>query len=74
MKQTFGLEIKIGDKVQTVEHTFSHLKWNISVYEAILLNGDISDERLRWVDDVTIENYPFPVSHQKIIQEKMKRC
>ncbi len=65
--ESFQLQIHLGEKVQTVEHTFSHLKWNISVYEARLKSGAIDSENVHWVDHVAIEQYPFPVSHQKII-------
>lgn len=67
MHETYGLQIEMKEKVQTVEHTFSHLKWNITVYEAQVLSGVVNKENTRWVNHETIEDYPFPVSHQKII-------
>ena len=72
IENTFDLEIKIEKKVQTVEHTFSHLVWNISVYQATVIRGEIKGDRLRWVNHNTIEHYPFPVSHQKIIEQIYK--
>lgn len=71
MSNSFGISISIEDKVQTVEHTFSHLVWNISVYNGYLKSGETNDVRLRWVNNKTIETYPFPVSHQKIIEHHL---
>lgn len=67
MEENFQLQVQVGAKIAAVEHTFSHLKWKISVYEGILLSGEVQKENVCWVNRETIGNYPFPVSHQKII-------
>ncbi|MCM3762236.1 A/G-specific adenine glycosylase [Alkalihalobacillus oceani] len=62
----------LSKPVQTVEHVFSHLIWQITVYEARVKGrpaGD-SDSR-RWVTKQEIEQFAFPVSHQKIIQHSI---
>lgn len=67
-----GLRVKIKPTViQQVRHVFSHLIWDIDVFEGVVL--EVRDERifnesaLRFVPiDEVEEKYPFPVSHQKI--------
>ena len=36
LKDEYGVEVEIGKMVGTIDHVFSHLTWNIHVYE-----GDI---------------------------------
>lgn len=69
------ISVKIESAVQKVEHVFSHLVWNITVYEGTLLSekNHVTSEDTRWVDENSIESYPFPVSHQKIIEQQIRR-
>ncbi|WP_209124071.1 A/G-specific adenine glycosylase [Alkalihalobacillus sp. BA299] len=70
----FDIIVEIGEAVQKVEHVFSHLVWHITVYEGTLLqNQKMNGDNTRWVDANSIESYPFPVSHQKIIEKQMRR-
>ncbi|WP_216830527.1 A/G-specific adenine glycosylase [Alkalihalobacterium elongatum] len=69
-----GMSVKIGEEVQKVEHVFSHLVWNITVYEGTVIEeNQLNNEGTRWVDANSIESYPFPVSHQKIIEQQIRR-
>lgn len=73
-KEQFQAEVKINKKVQQVEHVFSHLIWDIDVYEGVWVKGNTSNyDELSWVDERTIEQYPFPVSHQKIIEFNVRK-
>lgn len=73
--ERFHLDAAVGEYVQTVEHVFSHLIWNIRVYEATVKGVPSLNDKYEadWVDDRTIENYAFPVSHQKIIQGNLRK-
>lgn len=69
---SLGLEADLASKVQEVKHVFSHIVWEIDVYEASvksIQNSELYNEQSRChfvsIDDVNW--YPFPVSHQKII-------
>ncbi|MBU8908868.1 A/G-specific adenine glycosylase [Desertibacillus haloalkaliphilus] len=72
LTEHYGVNVTVGKKVQTVEHVFSHLVWNISVYQTELLNEGNESDELRWVSKTEIGQYPFPVSHQKIIEQNVK--
>lgn len=69
----YNVPVNIGEKVQQVEHVFSHLIWSISVYEANTVGNTDFNIEGRWVKVSELEQYPFPVSHQKIIEEIKRR-
>ncbi|NEU31880.1 A/G-specific adenine glycosylase [bacterium LRH843] len=68
----YNLMIELETPVQTVEHVFSHLIWNITVYETnVAGRPTIETETRKWVKKTELEQYAFPVSHQKIIQSSV---
>ncbi|WP_416149029.1 A/G-specific adenine glycosylase [Salipaludibacillus sp. HK11] len=67
-----GVEVSSITKVQEVKHIFSHIVWNIDVYEGkveVIHNKQLCNQKNKChfvlIEDVNW--YPFPVSHQKII-------
>ncbi|GAE26385.1 A/G-specific adenine glycosylase [Halalkalibacter wakoensis JCM 9140] len=70
--QEYETSFQIGEQVQHVEHVFSHLIWNIAVYEATVSGRPTGGQATRkWIEVTDIEKYAFPVSHQKIIQKSL---
>lgn len=66
----FHFHTNIGEKIFHVEHVFSHLKWDVTIFRVELLSIEemtMTNERTKWVSADEIKIYPFPVSHQKII-------
>jgi A/G-specific adenine glycosylase len=60
---------EIEDKIGYIEHVFSHLKWEIQIWQGKLAAQPAAlPDDWKWVDAAEIEQYPFPVSHQKIIK------
>jgi A/G-specific adenine glycosylase len=62
----YEAQANLGDVIGTLQHVFSHLTWNITVYEG-RLSGKIKlpkNAKLVSVEELT--QYAFPVSHQKI--------
>ncbi len=72
MKASYNVTVKIEEVQQQVEHIFSHLIWNITVYRGTLLTKGEETDDLRWVELKELEEYPFPVSHQKIISQLLR--
>ncbi|OIJ17270.1 A/G-specific adenine glycosylase [Anaerobacillus alkalilacustris] len=69
----FSLHTIIGEQIFHVDHVFSHLKWDIKIFEVELLSsGEKQNERSVWVSSSEIKAYPFPVSHQKIMNHCLK--
>lgn len=63
-----GLKIELGTPLQKIEHVFSHLKWVIQVYEGNLRSNVKETERWKLVTTEQLDEFAFPVSHQKIIE------
>jgi A/G-specific adenine glycosylase len=57
------------DKAGYIEHVFSHLKWEINIWQGKIENypRELPPE-WKWVTVDELDQYPFPVSHQKIIR------
>lgn len=62
----YGIEAELSELTETVEHVFSHLIWNISVFIGKVKN--VNDTNLLPVTEEELQRYAFPVSHQKIYQ------
>lgn len=69
MKENFGVHIELGEVVGQIDHVFSHLIWNIHVYEGRLLAPFEEYSHLKLVSEREIEEYAFPVSHSKMLKQ-----
>ncbi|HZG71469.1 MAG TPA: NUDIX domain-containing protein, partial [Chondromyces sp.] len=49
-----------------IQHVFSHLTWDIDVYHGVISNIGIRQDGWKLVSAEELEQYAFPVSHQKI--------
>lgn len=67
VKKMFGRPLELTKVPFSYSHRFSHLIWNLTLY---LGQADLEDagKRRRWVAFSRLEDYPFPVPHQKIIE------
>jgi A/G-specific adenine glycosylase len=54
------------DVIWTLQHVFSHLTWNITVYEGRLDKEIMVSDNIKLVLMDELQQYAFPVSHQKI--------
>lgn len=68
VKQEYGLAITLKDKKGKLKHVFTHLIWELEIYEAEIIEGKIADDRLCLVPKQDLKNYPFPVSHLNIMK------
>ncbi|GAB3804120.1 A/G-specific adenine glycosylase [Virgibacillus kimchii] len=66
--ENYGIRIRLENKLGKLNHVFTHLIWNLEVYEAA--TDEIMQEKdsLRFADRENLETYPFPVSHQKMMK------
>lgn len=71
IEDKYALSIEVQGKVQTVEHTFSHLIWHINVFACYTDEPKRFTDDLKWVQNDEIEAFPFPVSHQKIMRQNV---
>lgn len=73
LKEEYEIQCDIGELVGHIEHVFSHLVWNINVYEGTLVEPIKSSDTLKLVDQEEIESFAFPVSHQKMLRQYYKK-
>ena len=66
MKDRHQMTIKLKEPIGRVEHVFSHLKWNITVFAGQLKSPLLETDFLKLVPVDEVENYPMSVPHQKI--------
>ncbi|UFU00069.1 A/G-specific adenine glycosylase [Radiobacillus kanasensis] len=69
VNQAYGLSISIGDKLTNITHVFSHLTWELEAVSCKTVEKlPVETDHLRFVSKEEIDEYPFPVSHQKVRQ------
>lgn len=71
LREEYETEVELEPLTGTIQHVFSHLVWNISVYAGQLKPGS-SYKHLVKVTETEMQRYAFPVSHQKIYQMSLQ--
>lgn len=66
LQSEYHAKVELSELAGTVEHIFSHLIWNISIYFGELKNTP--NQMLVSLTEEELNKYAFPVSHQKIYQ------
>ncbi|AUM67257.1 A/G-specific adenine glycosylase [Brevibacillus sp. 7WMA2] len=69
LEKEYGLQVDLGDYLMNVQHTFSHLHWNVDVYVMQHISGEPLKENAVFVTSEEMSQYAFPVLHNKIIAE-----
>lgn len=70
IQEELGIEISVGDRLITVEHTYTHFRVTLYVHHCRHLSGDpqlLECDEIRWVTLAEIEQYPFPKANVQII-------
>jgi A/G-specific adenine glycosylase len=65
--ESHGLEVVLDKVIGQIEHVFSHLVWNITVYKGVLKSEIPANSEWRLVSLEEMENYAFPVSSQRMM-------
>ncbi|TRU85553.1 MAG: 8-oxo-dGTP diphosphatase MutT [Microcystis novacekii Mn_MB_F_20050700_S1] len=69
--EEIGIEIAVDSHLITIDHTYSHFRVNLQVYNCRYLSGQaraIECEEIRWVTINELDNYTFPAANQEIIR------
>ncbi|WP_409273912.1 A/G-specific adenine glycosylase [Neobacillus sp. SCS-31] len=66
-KEAFEVEIMAGEALGQVQHVFSHLVWDVTVYVARLEGPVVENESLRLVSLEGLVEFALPVPHQKML-------
>ncbi|RSL31623.1 A/G-specific adenine glycosylase [Salibacterium salarium] len=73
LSKEYGMTVEVGSSIQKVQHVFSHLIWNITVFEAWVTGAAERIEDCKWMTLEEAGHYAFPVSHQKILELQKER-
>ena len=69
--EEIGIDIAVDSHLITIDHTYSHFRVNLQVYNCRYLSGEaraIECEEIRWVTIEELDNYTFPPANQEIIR------
>lgn len=75
IKEELGIEIEVGDRLITVDHTYSHFHVTLNVHNCRHIAGEpqpIECDEVRWVNLMELDQYPFPKANVQII-DALKR-
>ncbi|WP_226035331.1 A/G-specific adenine glycosylase [Aquibacillus saliphilus] len=68
LEQIYGLKVNVNRNSNKIKHVFSHIIWQLDVYDASVVRGELSNSDAVFVSLEKLEEYPFPVPHQKILK------
>lgn len=67
IKEAFGLDVEVRKEHENIHHIFTHLKWDLHVYDVNILS-EPKEKPFIFVDAADLQDYPFSVSHLKIME------
>ncbi|GEN31312.1 A/G-specific adenine glycosylase [Cerasibacillus quisquiliarum] len=65
--EKYGIHIRLENKQGELRHVFTHLIWDIEIFQA-KTTDKVENDRLKQVSQEALADYPFPVPHQKMMQ------
>ncbi|RLL40342.1 A/G-specific adenine glycosylase [Oceanobacillus piezotolerans] len=66
--QNYGVHLELMVSKGKLTHVFSHIKWDLEIRAAEAKMGTVTKESARFVKKYELKDYPFPVSHQKMMK------
>jgi A/G-specific adenine glycosylase len=73
----FGVKPSIEDFIVKIDHVFSHLVWDVDTFsgklETLMDEAVMAANNVKWVSEREMEEYAFPVSHQKMFKAYKSR-
>ena len=75
LKEEIGIDIKVGEKLLSFEHAYTHKKLSFTVHICEWISGEpkpLASQKLLWVSPYKLFDFPFPAANTKIISELHK--
>jgi A/G-specific adenine glycosylase len=66
--EKYAIHVQVKNKMGTLNHVFTHLIWQLDIYEAITEETEVKKDNMNFAGKEKLEEYPFPVSHQKMMK------
>lgn len=77
IREELGIAIEVGDRLMTIDHTYSHFRVTLNVFHCRHLSGTpqpIECDEVRWVTLEELNHYPFPKANTQIIDALQARA
>lgn len=68
LENPYEIGIRLTKKKGEIRHVFSHLIWNLHIFETEVSLDDQSEMPFTMVKEAALDTYPFSVSHSKVMQ------
>ncbi len=75
LKEELGIIVKVGQKLLSFEHAYTHKKLYFTVHICEWISGEpkpLASQKLLWVSPDKLFEFPFPAANTKIISELHK--
>ena len=75
LKEELGIVVKVGKKLLSFEHAYTHRKLHFTIHICEWILGDpkpLASQNLLWVSPDKLCDFPFPAANKKIISELHK--
>ena len=75
LKEELGIVVKVGEKLLSFEHAYTHKRLYFNVHFCEWISGDpkpLASQKLLWVSPSKLFDFPFPAANTKIISELHK--
>ncbi len=75
LNEELGIVVKVGAKLISFEHAYTHKKLYFTVHMCEWISGDpkpLASQKLLWVSPDKLYEFPFPAANAKIISELQK--
>lgn len=75
LQEELAIDVEVGDRLITIDHTYTHFKVTLNVFHCRHVGGDpqpIECDEIRWVDVSELEQFPFPKANIQIIDALKK--
>ncbi|MGF1523759.1 MAG: A/G-specific adenine glycosylase [Leptolyngbyaceae cyanobacterium] len=70
LQEELAIDVEVGDRLMTIDHTYTHFKVTLNVFHCRHLSGEpqpIECDEIRWVTVSELEKFPFPKANIQII-------
>lgn len=78
IREELGIEIEVGDRLVTVDHTYTQFRVTLNVHHCRHLSGEpqpLESDEVRWVTLDEIDKFQFPQGNAKIIEAlRLESC
>ncbi len=69
----YAEQVSLGEQLGVLDHTFSHLRWRVSVYWSDIVGAPPRCPPWRWVTGAELVSLPFPAVYRPVIEAVKKR-